>query len=336
MQLSKLEPAPQARIISIKALDDLGSGGYTDMQNAINSAAELKVNIIVLTSGAPEGDAGVTAAIQDCLQKGILIVASAGNESSDTINFPANVNGVVAVGTTDASGAVVAFSSYGGKVIFTPGNRVSFIGLAGKKVNGSGTCYSAAVAGGIFAVLWSQNPGLSGQQLVNLVRDNAVSIKDLKGNPAKRIDAQAGLNAITKPQPTTHSVKGMHFNYAYSSGAFIRSMSGTVENPQGLWDALRPLQPQDGARGGYGLIGDDGLLGKEPGFGLRQLGAVARKFLKVETSHVEQPGGWETIGVQSGTFERLDDLNDTTLGWVFFDLRGKFEADLKQFLKLTP
>jgi hypothetical protein len=113
-------------------------------------------------------------------------------------------------------------------------------------------------------------------------------------------------------------------------------MSGTVKDPQGLWLALLPLQPPPGAGGGYGLIGDDGLLGQYPGFGLTQLGRIARRYVTFETIYVVQPPGFSDIGVQEGIFTSAGALNDVTLGWVFFDLRPQFEADLKRFLRLTP
>jgi tetratricopeptide (TPR) repeat protein len=136
------------------------------------------------------------------------------------------------------------------------------------------------------------------------------------------------------PQVVSHESKKLHFDYSYNSGPFVRIMKGTVDDPHGFRDAMNHLQPPSGARGGYGMLGDDDLLGKEPGYGLRQLGQLARKFLKVSYLYVQQPSGWwQQAGVQSGTFTNVDDLNDTTLGWVFFDLRAKFEVDLKQFPK---
>ncbi|MGP8153729.1 MAG: hypothetical protein ACLQBQ_06235 [Smithella sp.] len=137
------------------------------------------------------------------------------------------------------------------------------------------------------------------------------------------------------PQAQSSSTE-LRFNYDYQSGPFVRRMSGTVKDPQGLWNALKPLQSPHGAHGDYGMIGDDKLLGKEPGYGLRQLDKVARRYLTFETFYFKQPSRWEKIGVQSGTFTDADTLNDASLGWAFFDVRGKFEADLKQLLKLHP
>ena len=130
--------------------------------------------------------------------------------------------------------------------------------------------------------------------------------------------------------------KSMGFDYVYQSGFYLRKVRGTVKDPQGLWQALLLLQPPPGARGGYGLIGNDSLRRQAPGSGLRQLGKIARQYLTFDFFYVMQPPGFKEIGVQSGKFTSLNTLNDTTLGWVFFDLRPKFEADLKKFLNLTP
>lgn len=128
----------------------------------------------------------------------------------------------------------------------------------------------------------------------------------------------------------------LHFDYEYQMGPYIRSANGTIEDPQGFWLALSPLQPPPGARGGYGLLGDDGLLGQAPGFGLRQLGRIARHFITFDSIYVVQPPGFSDIGIQEGVFTSAEELNDITLGWVFFDLRPKFEADLIQRLQITP
>jgi hypothetical protein len=71
----------------------------------------------------------------------------------------------------------------------------------------------------------------------------------------------------------------LHFDYEYQVGQYIRIANGTIKDPQGFWLALRPLQPPPGSRGGYGLLGDDRLLGHAPGFGLQQLGSIARHFI---------------------------------------------------------
>lgn len=148
---------------------------------------------------------------------------------------------------------------------------------------------------------------------------------------------EAALRYAGSAQNTGNDRYGaMRFDYSYQAGSYVRVLRGTVTDPQGLWQALLPLQPPPGARGGYGMIGDDSLLLQAPGFGLRQLGNIARRYLTLDSVYVVQPSGFSDIGVQEGVFTSADVLNDTTLGWVFFDLRPKFEADLKKQLNLAP
>jgi len=169
----------------------------------------------------------------------------------------------------------------------------------------------------------------------------AVTAGSLKAHVDQRVSQPAGPHLKPAPEATTRSsetaeARELRFVYHYKSGPFVRRMSGTVADPQGLWNALAPLQPPPGAHGAYGLIGDDDLLGKEPGFGLRQLGRVARRHLTFDTLHFEQPTDWEVIGIQSGISTKADELNNASLGWAFFDVRGNFEVDLKQLLSLAP
>lgn len=129
----------------------------------------------------------------------------------------------------------------------------------------------------------------------------------------------------------------LHFSYTMpGNGPYVRQASGTIEYPEDFRNLLEMLRPPKGAHGAYGLIGDDDLLGAKPGDGLRMLGDLARKYISFSSIYVVQPPGYENIGVQSGTFTDVNQLNDTTLGWVFFDLRPQFEASLKDKLGPDP
>ena len=165
------------------------------------------------------------------------------------------------------------------------------------------------------------------------VSGNGIDLNLLKGlrNVFRALQTATARNESLAGQRTS-AIQELRFSYEFRSGRYVRKISGTVEDARGLWNALAALKPPPGARGDYGLIGDDHLLGKENGYGLRQLGLVARRYLTVENLYVEQPAGFGGIGVQSGTFTRIGELNDTTLGWVLFDLRGKLEGDLKKLV----
>lgn len=131
-----------------------------------------------------------------------------------------------------------------------------------------------------------------------------------------------------KYNPADH----IDFSYDYRQGPYVRIASGYISDPVGFHFALVLLKAPPGAHGAYGLLGDDYLLGKESGYGLRQLGATARIYIHFTNLYVQQPGGFENFGVQPGTFTNVDQMNDATLGWVLFDLRKKFEDDLDDWV----
>jgi Subtilase family len=345
-QLSVLAAlVPHARIINIKVVDDTGGGSNKVIENAIDRAVAMGARMIVFPLGSPNSDAGVARAVNNALHKGVLCVSASGNESGGAVNFPASMYGVVGVGAAD-NGRIATFSSIGEKLLYAPGQDVTAMEHGTDLKSHSGSSHAATVAGAILADLWSQNPKLTGQQLVNAVRLSTKRIDDLHGGTAPLIDAAAALRIIKKgkisaaPQgPEAIASREMHFSYKYQSASttdqsmvFVRQVSGTVEDTRGLRDALAKLQPPAGARGGYGMLGDDYLLGKEDGYGLRQLGLVARRYLVFDKFFVVQPGGFEQYGVNKGVYIKAETMNDATLGWVLFDLRGNLEADLNKRL----
>ena len=195
--------APGAKIINIKSLDDMGSGSYEDIKNGISRATESGAKILVLPIGAEESDDGVSSVVKAAIGKGILVVASAGNQSGGQVNFPANMDGVLAIGASNQQQKVASFSSIGSKVIYAPGEDIKGVEQDDKLGSHSGTSHSSAVAGAIFAVLWSQNPSLSRQQLVDAVMKSTKEIEDVNGGKCKLIDGAAALRAINDAKATT-------------------------------------------------------------------------------------------------------------------------------------
>lgn len=160
----------------------------------------MGARIIVLPISARDDDAGVSGAINAALKKGLLVVAAAANSNSYGAEFPARMDGVVAIGATGAQDKVAAFLNYGGKIIFAPGVDIKVLGKSDQSGR-SGTTHASAVAGAIFAVLWSQNPVMSRQRLVDAVTGSTKEITARDGGSARLIDGQAALQAIKRPAP---------------------------------------------------------------------------------------------------------------------------------------
>ena len=108
-----------AKILALKALDNNGNGTTSSVVAAIQYAIDSHVSIINLSlSGlANENSSLITAKVKEAIKAGIIVVASAGNNSADASNYvPANITGVITAGACDEGGNVLAISNYGESV----------------------------------------------------------------------------------------------------------------------------------------------------------------------------------------------------------------------------
>ncbi len=107
--------APLATVIPVKVLNQNGSGWSSVVARGIEYVAELKEGplagspvVINMSLGGPELDAMEQAAIDYAISKGVIIVASAGNEGAAGMGYPGAYPPVISVG---ASGWVGEWSS---------------------------------------------------------------------------------------------------------------------------------------------------------------------------------------------------------------------------------
>jgi serine protease len=107
------------RIMPVRVLDRAGDGDAATIASGVRFAAEHGAKVINLSLNF---DTGVTAgqipeliaAIEEAHERGSLVVAGAGNTSSDQVTYPAQGPHVLAVGATTAHGCLASYSNYGG------------------------------------------------------------------------------------------------------------------------------------------------------------------------------------------------------------------------------
>ena len=102
-------------------------------------------------------------------QKGILLIASAGNEGykdGDTISYPAKFQSVVAVGALDKNDARGFLSSKGDELeLMAPGVDILSTWKDGNYRLDSGTSMAAAHVVGVASLIFEKNPYLSNKQV---------------------------------------------------------------------------------------------------------------------------------------------------------------------------
>ena len=111
-----LEEAPDAQIMSIKAIGEDGKGDISAVYAAMMYAIENDADIINLSLSAPA--TAENAVLKDAVEKankaGITVVASAGNNNKDARFYvPGNLEGVYTIGSADENGEKLALSNYG-------------------------------------------------------------------------------------------------------------------------------------------------------------------------------------------------------------------------------
>lgn len=112
--------------------------------------------------------------------KGILIVCSAGNESS-WVGTPCDSPNVLAVGAVNKKGSIANFSSFGLTIDGRIKPDVVALGSGAAVISGSGiyidyrdgTSYSSPILCGLTACLWQANPQLTNKQLMDIIRKSA-------------------------------------------------------------------------------------------------------------------------------------------------------------------
>lgn len=152
--------APEAKIMPIKVLNDNGTGGYDNIARGIKIAIDNGADIINMSLGAPNTPPSfVQDVIKEAYDKGIIIVAAAGNDSG-AVNYPAKFDEVLAVGAIGADGKLANFSSRGNEVAcVAPGVNVYSTYLNGQYAILNGTSQASPFMAGVCALLlsWSRN-----------------------------------------------------------------------------------------------------------------------------------------------------------------------------------
>ncbi len=166
--------APHIILLPIRVLGPDGSGDTVNVAAALDYAVSKGAKVINLSLGSTERSDIVQSAIRRASDKGVFVVASAGNQNLPQLTYPAadmNIKGTdtftVSVGSVSSSDRKSSFSNYSKALeICAPGEDMYSAAPGGMKVAWSGTSMAAPlVSGGLALAL--------GEQLAVVPRDLA-------------------------------------------------------------------------------------------------------------------------------------------------------------------
>jgi subtilisin family serine protease len=162
-QVQGVSPRCKAFIIPIYDDSDLPRCSLTDLARAIGLALQSGADIINISGGefSSSGTAHpiLADAISNCAEKGVLVVAAAGNQGCECIHIPGALPNVLAVGAMNSAGEPMEFSNWGSSYraggILAPGVDIPVAEPGGGVVRRSGTSYAAPIVSGVAALLLS-------------------------------------------------------------------------------------------------------------------------------------------------------------------------------------
>lgn len=198
--------APGIRILPIRALGS-SPGTISDIVKAISWATGEKidgiprnlvpVSVINLSLGARESvpcTDGYARVFEAAISKGISVVVAAGNEGRQSLSFPANCPGVIAVAATQAMGDRATYSNFGdGVLLSAPGGEFSIGSTESPDSRGGiisawvdeaelptyrlseGTSLAAPVVSGIVGLMYAMQPNINPEKIKSILQDSVKS-----------------------------------------------------------------------------------------------------------------------------------------------------------------
>ncbi|MDD4778775.1 MAG: S8 family serine peptidase [Fermentimonas sp.] len=190
------------KIMPLQTADSAGDSYVSNVIRAIDYAIEQHVDVINLSMGSTKISDIENAAIQRAIQKGIVVVASAGNDGNSVYEYPASYENVISVGSISSDNNRSNFSNYNNKVdVVAPGEQIYSCALQSSYRYLNGTSFSAPIVSGVAASLRAMDPSLSPQQIESIITDTAVD----KGSSGRDnyygfglLDFSAAVNRIAK------------------------------------------------------------------------------------------------------------------------------------------
>lgn len=176
--------APSAKILDVRIAGANGSDSF-QLARGIETAIERGAQIINISMGS-YGDSPVVAqAVNNAFQRGIVVVASVGNDSADVKDWPAAYPGVISVSGVDANGQLAYYSNSGEPTLAAPGVGIPSAFVQANKpflATGDGTSQAAALVSGAAAAVLSH-----GGNVFSTLSESALKI------PATKQQAGAGM-----------------------------------------------------------------------------------------------------------------------------------------------
>lgn len=205
-------------IMPVKVLGADNSGSWDDVAAGVVWATDHGASVINMSLGLPSGSQSIAKAVSYAEARGVVVVASAGNENSSARDYPAGYPGVISVGAVDEKGERYSISNgntfagkewgsnYGSWVqVDAPGCvnstwPASSAHPGGAYVYFCGTSASAPFVSGLAGLARSYVPSASAVEIAQAIETTARQTAD-QNSAHGLIDAPAALQTLSALPP---------------------------------------------------------------------------------------------------------------------------------------
>jgi len=171
--------APGSMIMPLRTFDSNGESDLFTIAKAIRYAVANGAQVINMSFGTTRPSKSLQSAVQYAQQHNVLLVASAGNNNTSVLQYPAGYSGVITAAATDWFDYKAVFSNYGSDVfVDAPGTNIISAYPGGYYSIVSGTSFSAPAVAGTAALVRS----LTWTGVANAIAGGAVNINSQNPN----------------------------------------------------------------------------------------------------------------------------------------------------------
>jgi subtilisin family serine protease len=226
--------AKEVRVVAIRALDCAGNGSYANIIAGVDWVAlnHDPVSVLNLSLSGPVS-ASLNQALATAVASNVVVVAAAGNKSSDACNYsPGAEPSAITVGATDIADNWAGYANFGPCVdVSAPGTSITSDWIGGPTAVNTitGTSMAAPHVAGAAALYRAANPTFNPAQVTTaLIGGATVAISGLPAGTPNRL-LNIGFVTSTMPPPDAG------FSPASCSGGFVCTFTAAATGVTYLW-----------------------------------------------------------------------------------------------------
>jgi len=291
--------APGVRIASARfATNVQPDGSFTTFDswiiNALNWGLSIGARVSNNSNGTDVPSSAVESAYNSTRANGMTHFASAGNNGTSSLPFPANIAAVNAVAAATRFGSRSAFSQYGpGLKFMAPGQAILTTDRTGNAgfvstdyVIVDGTSFASPYAAGVAALIISLHPGITPDQVEEMMTSNCTDMGPVGYDTGFGYGMINAFSAVTAPVPSPpppvsiiNVINCQDMVFAHSGKyLYVSTSNGLVLVYNTSTHVLQPPYNLGGSLHGLDIAPDD-------------------TFLLV---------GQDNVGATQGTFHKID------------------------------